>query len=235
MKDMSIIANKKIINKETNEVRLVVSIDEENRKIHSVPADEPNAEPSIMAAASYDRRWKLYEEPEAEAEVSETAEPEVNHDEPMKMSDVVTKLESLFDILNRVYFDNALPKPVITVQSIDKYHVGPSALAELMGANAGAVGVYLSKRGFSFKRGFQPTKDDLERFREDYGISTNAPTKKITLENFSFCFSGAFNAASFVKQIKAFVPEGQLLRVSVAVEVVEPEPSATEPATEEKP
>ena len=37
MKDMSIIANKKIINKETNEVRLVVSIDEENRKIHSVP------------------------------------------------------------------------------------------------------------------------------------------------------------------------------------------------------
>lgn len=115
MKDMSIIANKKIINKETNEVRLVVSIDEENRKIHSVPVDEPNAEPSIMAAASYDRRWKLYEEPEAE--VSETAEPEVNHDEPMKMSDVVTKLESLFDILNRVYFDNALPKPVITVQS----------------------------------------------------------------------------------------------------------------------
>ena len=56
MKDMSIIANKKIINKETNEVRLVVSIDEENRKIHSVPVDEPNAEPSIMAAASYDRR-----------------------------------------------------------------------------------------------------------------------------------------------------------------------------------
>lgn len=118
---------------------------------------------------------------------------------------------------------------------IDKYRVGPSALAELMGANAGAVGVYLSKRGFSFKRGFQPTKDDLERFREDYGISTNAPTKKITLENFSFCFSGAFNAASFVKQIKAFVPEGQLLRVSVAVEVVEPEPSATEPAIEESP
>lgn len=118
---------------------------------------------------------------------------------------------------------------------VDKYRVGPSALAELMGANAGAVGVYLSKRGFSFKRGFQPTKDDLERFREDYGISANAPTKKITLENFSFCFSGAFNAASFVKQIKAFVPEGQLLRVSVAVEVVEPEPSATEPATEESP
>ena len=59
MKDMSIIANKKIINKETNEVRLVVSIDEENRKIHSVPVDEPNAEPSIMAAGSSTKSLRL--------------------------------------------------------------------------------------------------------------------------------------------------------------------------------
>ena len=67
MKDMSIIANKKIVNKETNEVRQVVQIDEENRKIYSVPVNEPDAEPSVMAAASYDRRWTLYEEPVAEA------------------------------------------------------------------------------------------------------------------------------------------------------------------------
>lgn len=136
-----------------------------------------------------------------------------------------TEFKALPESLQKDYVQNI----------VDKYGVGPSALAELMGANAGAVGVYLSKRDFSFKRGFQPKKEDLERFREDYGISANAPTKKITLENFSFCFSGAFNVASFVKQIKAFVPEGQLLRVSVAVEVVEPEPSATEPATEESP
>ena len=137
-----------------------------------------------------------------------------------------TEFKALPESLQKDYVQNI----------VDKYGVGPSALAELMGANAGAVGVYLSKRGFSFKRGFQPKKEDLERFREDYGIiSANAPTKKITLENFSFCFSGAFNVASFVKQIKAFVPEGQLLRVSVAVEVVEPEPSATEPAIEESP
>ena len=136
-----------------------------------------------------------------------------------------TEFKALPESLQKSYVQNI----------VDKYRIGPSALAELMGANAGAVGMYLSKRGFSFKRGFQPKKEDLERFREDYGISANAPTKKITLENFSFCFSGAFNAAGFVKQIKAFVPEGQLLRVSVAVEVVEPEPSATEPATEESP
>ena len=66
MKDMSIVLNKKIVNKETNEVRLVVKIDEENRKIFSVPASEPTAEPTGMAAASYDRRWRLCEEPAAE-------------------------------------------------------------------------------------------------------------------------------------------------------------------------
>lgn len=58
MKDMTTVLNKKIVNKETNEVRLVVKIDEENRKIFSVPASEPTAEPTGMAAASYDRRWR---------------------------------------------------------------------------------------------------------------------------------------------------------------------------------
>lgn len=128
MKDMTIVLNKKIINKETNEVRLVVSIDEAERKIFSVPANEPDAEPTRMAAASFDRRWKLYEEAETtETEVHETSEAETPEAETpeteapeMKMSDVVTKLEGLFDILNRVYFENALPKPVITVQSTPK-------------------------------------------------------------------------------------------------------------------
>ena len=67
MKDMTIIANKKIVNKETKEVRQVVSIDEENRKIFSVPVDKPDAEPTVMAAATYDRRWTIYEEPETPA------------------------------------------------------------------------------------------------------------------------------------------------------------------------
>lgn len=66
MKDMTIVLNKKIVNKDTAEVRYVVKIDEENRKIYSVPAAELDAEPTVMAAASYDRRWKLYEEPVAE-------------------------------------------------------------------------------------------------------------------------------------------------------------------------
>lgn len=73
MKDMTIIENKKIVNKETKEVRQVVCIDEENRKIYSVPVNEPDAEPTVMAVASYDRRWMIYEEP--------TTEPETSNDE----------------------------------------------------------------------------------------------------------------------------------------------------------
>lgn len=137
MKDMTIVLNKKIVNKETGEVRLVVNVDEAERKIFSVPENEPESEPTVMAAASYDRRWKLYEETEAaepaeepvaesvEEPTEETAvvdETAAQTEEPMKMSDVVTKLENLFDLLNAAYFEDKLPKPVITVQSTPKFY-----------------------------------------------------------------------------------------------------------------
>ena len=148
MKDMTIVLNKKIVNKETGEVRLVVNVDEAERKIFSVPENEPESEPTVMAAASYDRRWKLYEETEeteeaepAEEPVAESVEEPVAEsveepteeaavvdetaaqtEEPMKMSDVVTKLENLFDLLNAAYFEDKLPKPVITVQSTPKFY-----------------------------------------------------------------------------------------------------------------
>lgn len=137
MKDMTIVLNKKIVNKETGEVRLVVNVDGAERKIFSVPESEPESEPTVMAAASYDRRWRLYEETEesetAEEPVTKTVEAPTEEaaaveettaqtEEPMKMSDVVTKLENLFDLLNAAYFENKLPKPVITVQSTPKFY-----------------------------------------------------------------------------------------------------------------
>ena len=129
MKDMTTVLNKKIVNKETNEVRLVVKIDEENRKIFSVPASEPTAEPTRMAAASYDRRWRLCEEPAAEeqtatepqAEEPKTEAPATeDKPEPMKMSETITALETIFDKLNAIYFESKLPRPVITVQTTPK-------------------------------------------------------------------------------------------------------------------
>jgi hypothetical protein len=55
----------------------------------------------------------------------------------------------------------------------------------------------------------------------------------MTLENVQLCFTGILDAGQLAKQLRAFVPENQLCRISIAVEVVEPEPSATEPATVE--
>ena len=149
MKDMTIIENKKIVNKESGEVRQVVKIDEMNRKIYSVPVAEPTAEPSIMAAATYDRRWTIYEEPAApeskpddeaddllgdddgdkpEDKPAEEPKPdkqaekstEADPADPMKMSETIAALEDIFDKLNAVYFEGKLPKPVITVQTTPK-------------------------------------------------------------------------------------------------------------------
>ena len=39
---------------------------------------------------------------------------------PLALSDIVKKLEGVFDLLNGLYFDSALPKPIITVQSTPK-------------------------------------------------------------------------------------------------------------------
>jgi phage tail tube protein FII len=36
---------------------------------------------------------------------------------PQALSEVISKLEGLFDMLNGIYFKNALPRPIITVQS----------------------------------------------------------------------------------------------------------------------
>lgn len=125
MKDMSILMDKSIRNKETGETCKVISIDEANRKFDTRSAD---GTVSTMAVASYERRWELApeespvvpNEPETvEADTSKPESKEVNV-EPMKMSDVVGKLEGLFDLLNKAYFDSALPKPVITVQSTPK-------------------------------------------------------------------------------------------------------------------
>lgn len=94
MKDMTIIANKKIVNKESGEVRLVVKIDEENRKIFSVPAAEPAAEPTIMAAATYDRRWTIYEEPAApETKPTDEADDLLGDDESGKPAETETPPE----------------------------------------------------------------------------------------------------------------------------------------------
>lgn len=107
---------------------------------------------------------------------------------------------------------------------LSKYNVGTGAIAEVFGIAGTTCTTKLHKLGFRFPKGFKPNRDDLARLREDFGL---APTKKTTLESVSFSFSGAFDPANFVRQLKVFIPEGKALKVSVVVEVAESESSTT--------
>lgn len=85
--------------------------------------------PKTEAQAAPTESHDVPVEPEAaEADTSEpkTEEPTTDdQDKPqqtMQMSDVVTKLESLFDLLNKAYFEGKLERPVITVQSTPKFY-----------------------------------------------------------------------------------------------------------------
>lgn len=77
------------------------------------------------------RWWKPVEESavteelvneQDKTEIQNESDESKQNDESMKMSDVINKLEGLFDILNIAYFGGELPKPVITVQSTPKFY-----------------------------------------------------------------------------------------------------------------
>lgn len=97
-------------------------ISENSKAVIIKLADDTEKE---MAQITFRRWWKPVESEAPEAPTADKPEadetPAADTPEPsMKMSDVVNKLEGLFDILNKVYFGGNLPKPVITVQSTPK-------------------------------------------------------------------------------------------------------------------
>ena len=78
-------------------------------------------EEKVISLATLKRWWRLEDKLEEQPE-----EPEGNKDlpidfqeepEPLALSDIVKRLEDLFDLLNRLYFEDALPRPIITIQS----------------------------------------------------------------------------------------------------------------------
>lgn len=87
-------------------------------------AGEPKEEPAEAAAPAGEPKEKA---PKAAPKAPKTpkvpkAKPENEADTPtadgaMKMSETIQNLEGIFDKLNGLYFDGALAKPVITVQS----------------------------------------------------------------------------------------------------------------------
>jgi hypothetical protein len=65
------------------------------------------------------------EAPKAEENTPEAKEVPADdrgeEEKPLALSEIVSKLESLFDLLNTLYFEHKLPRPIITVQSSPKF------------------------------------------------------------------------------------------------------------------
>lgn len=96
-----------------------------------VVKDEPETEPAENAveteasSETSETGATENEEPEAAeipAEPEAPAEREQTPDEgaPLALSEIVSKLENLFNMLNNLYFESKLPQPIITVQSSPK-------------------------------------------------------------------------------------------------------------------
>lgn len=146
MKDMTTLLGKHFTNSKTGAVCKITAVDEENRRVTAEidgglkdlalgtltggwhkSTDEEIAS-LIPAQAEQDDQdapaepQNVPSEPETvEADTSEL-EAEKPSTEPMQMSEVVAKLEACFDLLNELYFEDKLPRPVITVQSTPKFY-----------------------------------------------------------------------------------------------------------------
>lgn len=105
---------------------------------------------------------------------------------------------------------------------ITKYDAGPTEIARVLGMGVKNCSMQLRELGFNFNRGHRQSKENKERMRADYKVSVNteAPTKKMTLQNVSFAFSGVFDANELSKQLSAVIPAGQEARVSLLIEII---------------
>lgn len=107
---------------------------------------------------------------------------------------------------------------------IAKYDAGPTEIARVMGANMKTCSALLRRLGFKFAKGHRQAAEKKEQMRAAYETTEVTPAKKkMALQNISLAFSGVYDPSAFAKQLSAFLPKGQELRVSLVVEVVEPD------------
>ena len=88
------------------------------RAVNDEPATETESPEEIPAAEAQPENAEPESEQAEAAEEHKNAEPAADGKcKVLSLSEIINKLENLFDLLNRLYFENALPRPVITVQS----------------------------------------------------------------------------------------------------------------------
>ncbi len=85
--------------------------------------DEPETQDAPTEPQNDADEPEAAEAAELPAEKAEApAEDHGDEDKPLALSEIVSKLEDLFDMLNGLYFEGKLPRPIITVQSTPKFY-----------------------------------------------------------------------------------------------------------------
>lgn len=124
--------NKLYISKRTGEEARLIETNANTVVIQLVATDETKE----IALSTFKRWWgpapeaqntpeqpkSAAEQPEETTEATRPSEAEKAAMEPMRLSEIVGKLEALFDLLNGIYFEGKLIRPVITVQSTPKFY-----------------------------------------------------------------------------------------------------------------
>lgn len=104
---------------------------------------------------------------------------------------------------------------------LEKYKVGPNAIARMFGISGTYCGNYLRGLGFSFSG--HTTPGETARFLRDYGKTEEVETepaadkKNTALERLSLTFSGGFSPETIAAKLQGLFELGQEVTVTVEV------------------
>ena len=104
---------------------------------------------------------------------------------------------------------------------LEKYKVGPNAIARMFGISGTYCGNHLRGLGFTFSG--HTTPSETARFLRDYGKAEEAETapaadkKNTALERLSLTFSGGFSPETIVAKLQGLFEPGQEVTVTVEV------------------
>lgn len=119
---------------------------------------------------------------------------------------------------------------------LDRYTVGPYALARMLGISGARCSAYIHELGFSFDR--KASQKETERFLADYSIGkkpirnsaegpghcpevpTSAPCadkKNTQLDHVSLTFSGAFSPEEIAAKLRGFFATDQQVVITVDI------------------
>ncbi len=104
---------------------------------------------------------------------------------------------------------------------LEKYKVGPNAIARMFGISGTYCGNYLRGLGFSFSG--HTTPSETSRFLQDYGQTEElapepaADKKNTGVERLSLTFSGGFSPEEIAMRLASFFEPGQAVTVTVEV------------------